>query len=241
MPSRFEDLADAPPRRPSSSRAIRRGAFSTTVTSAPKRRIHLRELEADVAAADDDQMLGHAVERQHRRVGEERHVVDARHVGHERAAADVDEDARRGQQLVADADGVRALEPGVPLDDRAAGHAAQPFLDAGRARWRDGVGARLDLGHVDPDAAVEDDAVVGGAAREVRGIGAGDQRLGRHAAGVDAGAAEELALDERDLHAGAGQPAGERRPGLAGADDDGGTTSTATSTRRSTAPCGAAG
>ena len=54
----------------------------------------------------------------------------------------------------------------------------------------------------------------------MRGIGAGDQRLGRRAAGVDAGAAEQVALDQRDLHAGAGQPAGERRPGLAGADDD---------------------
>ena len=68
---------------------------------------------------------------------------------------------------------------------------------------------------------LEDDAVVGGAPGEVRGVGAGDERLGRHAAGVDAGAAEQLALDEGDFHAGAGQPAGERRTGLAGADDDG--------------------
>ena len=64
------------------------------------------------------------------------------------------------------------------------------------------------------------DAELGAAPRDVRGVGARDQRLGRHAAGVDAGAAEQLALDQRDRHAGGGQPAGERRPGLAGADDD---------------------
>ena len=70
------------------------------------------------------------------------------------------------------------------------------------------------------DRPPSDDAEIGGAARQVGGIGAGDQRLGRDAAGVDAGAAEELALDERDGHARGGQPAGQRRSGLAGADDD---------------------
>ena len=100
-------------------------------------------------------------------------------------------------------------------------HAAQPVLDAVRARCAETViCARLDARHVDADRAVEHDAVVGAAPRQMGGIGAGDQRLGRHAAGVDAGAAEQLALDQRDLHAGAGQPPGERRPGLPGADDD---------------------
>ena len=40
--------------------------------------IHLREFEADVAAADDDEMPRHAVEREHRRVGEIRHVARRR-------------------------------------------------------------------------------------------------------------------------------------------------------------------
>ena len=73
---------------------------------------HLRELEADVAAADDDEMPGHAIERQHRGVGEKRHVVNAGHVGNERATADVDEDPRRGQLLVADTNGRPALRTG---------------------------------------------------------------------------------------------------------------------------------
>ena len=53
------------------------------------------------------------------------------------------------------------------------------------------------------------------------GIGAGDQRLGRHAAGVDAGAAEQVPLDDGHGHAGLGQSRGQRGPGLPGADDDG--------------------
>ena len=67
----------------SSSRAIRRGAISTIVTVGAEAPVHLRELEADVAAADDDEMPRHAVERQDRRVGQKRHVVHAGQVGHD--------------------------------------------------------------------------------------------------------------------------------------------------------------
>ena len=63
--------------------------------------VHLRELEADVAAADDDQVLWQHVQIHHRRVGEIRHVGEARPVGYRRTSADVDEDARRRQHLLA--------------------------------------------------------------------------------------------------------------------------------------------
>ena len=66
-----------------------------------------------------------------------------------------------------------------------------------------------------------DDAEIGGAPGHVGGVGAGHQRLGRHAAGVDAGAAEQLALDERDLHPRAVSRPASGGAGLAGADDDG--------------------
>ena len=64
-------------------------------------------------------------------------------------------------------------------------------------------------------------AVLGGAARQVRRIGAGDQRLGRRAAGVDAGAAE-LARARRwppSCRRRSSRPAS-GGPGLSGPDDD---------------------
>ena len=54
----------------------------------------------------------------------------------------------------------------------------------------------------------------------VRGVGAGDQCLGRNAAVVHAGATDEFAFDHRDCLTGGGQPARQRRTRLAGADDD---------------------
>ena len=100
-------------------------------------------------------------------------------------------------------------------------HAAQPVLDAAARARHHGVGARLDARHVHGDGALDDDAVVARAARQVRGVGAGDQRLGGHAPGVDARPAEQRPLDQRHLHAGAREPPGERRPRLPRADDDG--------------------
>ena len=44
--------------------------------------------------------------------------------------------------------------------------------------------------------------------------------LGRNAPVVDAGAADELALDDRSLASGIAEPHRERRAGLSGADDD---------------------
>ena len=106
-----------------------------------------------------------------------------------------------------------------PLDHRAAGHRAQPALDPVARFADDGVGAGAHARHVDADRP-GDHAEVGAAAREVRGVGAGDHGLGRRAAGVHAGAAEQVSLDQRDGHARAGQPSGQRRTGLAGAHDD---------------------
>ena len=63
-------------------------------------------------------------------------------------------------------------------------------------------------------------APVGGVARHVRGACAGHQGLGRHAAVVDAGAAEVFTLDQHGVQAGVGQSRGEEGAGLAAADDD---------------------
>jgi hypothetical protein len=55
----------------------------------------------------------------------------------------------------------------------------------------------------------------------VGGVSAGHKRLGGDAAVVDARAPNEFALDDGDGLTGRGQPTGERRTGLAGANDDG--------------------
>ena len=134
----------------SSSRAIRRGAISIDRHLGAEAPVHLGELQADVAAADDDEVPRQRVERQDRGVGEERHVVDAGQIGHVRAAADVDEDARRRQPLVADADACPAdSNRAWPWKTVQPVHAAQPALDAGARVRRHRVGARLDPGHVD--------------------------------------------------------------------------------------------
>ena len=99
--------------------------------------------------------------------------------------------------LVVDPDGVRTLEAGVAADQRAAVHALEPGLDAVAVVEHDLVLARLDLCHVDGDVAGAD-AVLGAASGDVCGVRAGHQRLGRNAAVVDAGSADELALDHRD-------------------------------------------
>ena len=111
-------------------------------------------------------------------------------------------------------------EPGVAAIHGAVLRRAQRRLGRGTPRRDDGVLALLHPPHVHRDAAADHDTEVGGAARHVRGIGAGDQGLGRRAAGVDAGPAERLALDDGDALSGAGEPLRERRAGLAAADDD---------------------
>jgi len=53
-----------------------------------------------------------------------------------------------------------------------------------------GVHARFHLSHVNLNRAAENDSKISGAACEVSRIRAGNKRLRRHAAGVDAGSAE---------------------------------------------------
>ena len=108
----------------------------------------------------------------------------------------------------------------MAFDDRAAGHAAQPLLDALTRIGGDSVGTRLHARHVDLDGTIQDDAILATATGEMRRIGAGDQSLRRRAAGVDTGAAKELPLNKRHGHTRSGEPIGERRAGLPGSDND---------------------
>jgi len=67
----------------------------------------------------------------------------------------------------------------------------------------------------------EPDPKLGGSARHMCRVGAGDQCLCRNAAGIDAGAAKRAAFNDRDGHARRRQAPGQRRSGLPGAYDDG--------------------
>ena len=108
----------------------------------------------------------------------------------------------------------------MTLDERAVRHASQPGLEV-RAGVADNlVLAGHDGGEIDADRS-DVHAKICPAPREVGGIGACDQRLGRRAAGVDAGSADQLAFDKRNLLPGRRKPADHRRTGLTGADDDG--------------------
>src|SRR5262249_34552613 len=114
----------------------------------------------------------------------------------------------------------RALEASVAFDHGNVRGPAEPAFDAVRGLRYNFVLARLHSWHVDPDSSIHDDAVHGRIARYPRCASARDQRLGRNAADVDAGAAEALALDDRGLAARSGQADGQCGPGLATADHD---------------------
>ena len=183
--------------------------------------VDLRELEADVAAADDHQVLRQEVDLHD---GGVREVVDAFQPGyrrHHRAAAHVDEDVSRFEDRAVHADRIRRREARVPFYDGQVGGAFHPFFDVLAGAHRDLVLARLDALHVHCDRSADHHAIVGGPPRQVRRVSACDERFGRHASGVDAGAAEEFSLDDRDFPARASQPRRKGRAGLSRANDDG--------------------
>ena len=135
-------------------------------------------------------------EREHRGVGKEGYVVHAGEVGDGGTAADVEEDELCGEFGFTHAKSVRRGEGGGASVDGAARVVAQRGLDSVARIGDDFLAAGDDHGHVDADGGVaEGYAVLGGAASHVRGVGATDHGLGRGAARVDAGAAEQFAFD----------------------------------------------
>ena len=183
--------------------------------------VDLRELQADVAAADDDQVGRHMVQMHDALVVERGHALNARQVGPAGAAAGVDENAWRLQHPAADIHLVRRAEGRMPLDHADVWRAVEPCAHTAARLFDDRILARLDALHVDAHWRIEHHTVVGGPARHVRHTRAGNQGLGRHAAVVDAGAAEALAFDDRGFQAFLAAAHSQCRPGLAGADDDG--------------------
>jgi len=146
--------------------------------------------------------------------------VDAGEVGDRGAAAYVEEYLFGFEDVVAYADFVGGFEAGGAGVDGDFGVGAQGLLDAVAGVGDDGVAASIHGFDVDYERA-NGDAVLGGALDLAGGVGAGDHSFGGGAAGVDAGAAEEVSLDEGYGLSGGGEAGGEGWAGLAGSDDDG--------------------
>jgi hypothetical protein len=81
--------------------------------------------------------------------------------------------------------------------------------------------AGLDSFHIDSDLAWDFHAEIRRTPRHVGGVGAGHQRFGRNAAGIDASAAERLAFDHGNGSSGIDKTLRERRPCLTGSYNDG--------------------
>ena len=182
---------------------------------------HLAELQADVAAAHDDQVLRQIVHLHHGTVSEIGDPIESRHRRDYRAFAYVDENSGGGEAVRPDGDLPRRFKARVAFVHGAILHVFQPGFD-GRARLSgDGILASFHAPHIDLRAGRRIHAELRGARDHAGRVGARDHGFGRNAAGVDAGASEQLALHDGDPHSGFCEAAGERGPGLSGSDDDG--------------------
>ena len=76
--------------------------------------------------ADDDEVTWKDVEVEDRRVRQEGDLIHTGHRRDVRAAADVDEEAVRGEELVTDADRVLRFEASVPAHEAASLDAGEP-------------------------------------------------------------------------------------------------------------------
>src|SRR4030095_5660604 len=99
-------------------------------------------------------------------------------------------------------------------------HLFQPGLNPAARLLHDGVPARFHPCHVDTHFAANVHSKLRPAPREVRGVGAGDHRFCRCAAGVDARAAEQFPLYDGDLPAALSEPSREKQSSLTGTNDE---------------------
>ena len=90
----------------------------------------LRELDPDVAPADDDEVARKCIEVKQCGVGEEGNVLYARHIRHNGATTDVEEDLGSANHGIADAHLRGRFKARMAGEDCAVLHAAQPTLDA---------------------------------------------------------------------------------------------------------------
>ena len=180
--------------------------------------LHLSELKADVASSDDDEVLRHPLECHHVGIVEIRDIGDPGYIGDARPAPDVQKDLRGIQYPVSDHDRRRAGETCMTSQERQPIHRTKRgFTTFARVARDLECPSRGDL-HVEPDGS-RHNAKFRTAPGKVHRPRARNQRLGRHATGIDASPTYKFALDQCDCHSRRRQPAGKRRSCLSSSDD----------------------
>ena len=181
---------------------------------------HLAKFEADVAASEDEKVIGNSGELHERFVGQVRHAIETGNRRNAGAAADIDENFFAFEQFGADLELVRGNETRVVTIKPQVGALIHLLLPAAAKAKDDFVLLSDDFGEVDAHA-----RGVGspsrGVARIVGDSRAMDHGLGGRATDVDARATEVFLFDERHGPSQIREAISEGIAGLAGADDDG--------------------
>src|SRR6266851_5898398 len=185
---------------------------------------HLAELKSYVATAEHDEMLGQLGQLHDARGIEEANRIEPRDWRHGGPAACIDYDALAPELARATAfqfhdDALRALESGLAEDQFDIGGFLERLLNVVAEALDHAALALVHPTHVHRHGTGAD-AVIFRAPSEISDASAGQHGLGRRAADVDAGAADVLALDHRDLPACASERQRERLRRLPGANDD---------------------
>src|SRR5205807_4954399 len=184
---------------------------------------HLPELEPDVAAAHDQEVLGNLAQIHDRRRVQGGNAVEAGHRGLGRPGPRVNEDEVGGESPDAavvqpDLQRLGPAEDRLPHDQVDARGAQDP-LPAAAPPPDDRPLPLADPGLVDTDGTGAH-PVVASPPGQIGDAGARHHRLRGGAALVDARAPDMLSLDHGGLPAGPNQALCERSAGLAGTDDD---------------------
>ena len=170
----------------------------------------LAQLNPDWAAAQHDQAFRQSGQLKDGLVGEMRNVFQPRDRRNHRPRARRHHDLASLDLYAVAGDGMGVHEASGFADHRH----PQAFKTRLAVHRRDGGDGGADMGHhrgkIDADA-IGRDAQVAAVGRRVCGVGGGDQRLGRHAAIVQAVAAHLALFEQHDLEAQLGGAGGHRK------------------------------
>ena len=192
--------------------APRYGALLHHRDAAAEPRMRLRHLEPDRPAAEHDQVAGRRIEPEQRLVGQVGQVGQARDGRDDGGGSRGDDGAAEGEAPSRGLDRVAPREAGMGAHHRHA-HGGEAFLGIVRGDGGDGavhMGAHarpVDLGRGQAHA------VAMRAPRLGRRMRRGEQRLGGHAAEVQAVAAHLATLEQRGLEAETRRDGRDRQPG----------------------------